>query len=97
MSKEFDGTWGLFRRKVSPGGGLFVNLSTRQVRLLKEVKDQKLDYSDAHVLELIGALSRMGLVHNQKGSPHQITEPGLQLLGLLDTYTMQRASLKSAS
>lgn len=66
MNKEIDGTWGLFRRKVSPAGGLFVNLSTKQVRLLKEVKDQKLDYADAHALELIGTLSRMGLVRNQK-------------------------------
>jgi uncharacterized protein YjhX (UPF0386 family) len=96
MSKEINGMWGIFRRKVSPAGGLFINLSTRQVALLKDVQEQKLDYSDIHVLEIIGSLSRMGLVHHQKGSPHQITEPGLKLLGLLGVNAMQPASLERA-
>jgi hypothetical protein len=97
MSKEIDGTWGVFRRKISPAGGFFVNLSTRQIRLLKAVQEQKLDYSDAHAIELIGTLSRMGLVRNQKGSPHEITEPGKHLLRLLGAHSIQQESLKHAS
>ncbi len=96
MSKEIDGTWGLFRKKVSPTGGFFRNLSTRHIKLLKDVQEQKLDYSDAHAIEIIGTLSRMGLVRNQKGSPHAITEPGVKLLGLLGAHSSQRESLKRA-
>ncbi len=97
MSKEIDGTWGLFRRKISPAGGFFVNLSTRQIELLKDVQEQKLDYSDGHAIEMIGDLLRMGLVRSQKGSPHEITEPGKHLLRLLGVNSFQPESLKQAS
>ncbi len=97
MSKEIDGPWGIFRRKFSPTGGFFVNLSTRQIELLKDVQEQKLDYSDAHAIEIIGDLARMGLVRNQKGSPHEITEPGKHLLRLLRTNSFQSEELKQAS
>ena len=97
MSKEINGTWSLFRKKVSPGGGFILNLSTRQIKLLKDAQEQRLDYSDAHAIDIIGGLSRMGLVRIKKGSPHEITEPGLKLLGLLGAQSIQRESLKRAS
>lgn len=96
MNKEIDGAWGLFRKKASPAGGFFMNLSTRQIELLKQVQEQRLDYSDSHAIDMIGTLSRMGLVRGRKGSPHEITEPGVTLLGLLGAHSIQQEPLKRA-
>ncbi len=96
MSKKFDGSWGLFRRHISFSGGMFLNLSTRQVRLLTDILEQNIDYSDGHAINIIRDLTRMGLVHSQQGSQHQITEPGRQLLDLLGACTIQQEPLKLA-
>ncbi|MCP4409509.1 MAG: MarR family transcriptional regulator [Gammaproteobacteria bacterium] len=96
MSKKIDGSWGLFRRHISFSGGMFLNLSTRQVQLLADILEQNIDYTDGHALNIIRDLTRMGLVHGQKGSQHQITEPGRQLLGLLGACATQQESFKMA-
>jgi hypothetical protein len=95
MNEAFDGTWGEFRRMVSPAGGFSLNLSTRQIQILKDVHDQAVDYSDGHSINIIQSLSRMGLVHYKKGSLHEITDPGHRLLSLIGVAPNNQVSLKN--
>ena len=95
MNEAIDGTWGVFRRTVSPAGGFSINLSTRQIQMLKDVHDLTVDYSDGHSIKIIRSLSDMGLVHYKKGSLHEITEPGGRLLNLLGAIPHHQTSLKN--
>jgi len=98
MDDFIDGSWGLFRRKTSPAGGFFLNLSTRQIKLLKDVQEQVVDYSDEHAVKIIWELSKIGLVSSTKGSLHEISDAGGQLLGLLGVYSsIHQEELKRAS
>lgn len=98
MDNFIDGSWGLFRSKVSPAGGFYLNLSTRQIQLLKGVQDQQVDYSDEHAVKIVWELSKMGLVSSKKGSLHEISDSGMQLLGLLGMYSsILQEELKQAS
>jgi hypothetical protein len=87
MDNFIDGSWALFRRKSSPAGGFFLNLSTRQIQLLKDVQEQTVDYSEEHAVKIIWELSKIGLVSNTKGSLHEISDAGDQLLSLLGIYS----------
>ena len=95
MKEAIDGTWGEFRRMVSPAGGFSLNLSTRQIQMLRDVHDQTVDYSDGHSINIIQSLSRIGLVHYKKGSLHEITDPGHRLLSLLGATHNNQVSLKN--
>ena len=91
-----EGTWGTFRRAVSPTGGFSLNLSVRQVWVLKELQERKFDYLDPHSLPIIRALIVRGLVVQSQAGGHDITEPGRQILELLGAEPPEGESLKSA-
>lgn len=83
MNDFIDGSWGLFRRAVSPAGGLCLNLSAREIELLKGINDRTLDYFDDRCFIAIRGLIRKGLVTSAAGRLPEIADPGKRILGLL--------------